>query len=137
MQAKQASQERQRFRVVELVRGQGTVNWFSEWMLKKLEDNTHKPHWSGDAPTRLLEKLRVEVRELDVALDEFCVMARSSDEYSDLEKIRITTDVIKECADVSNFGMMIADNVSKSALRMVFQMSKSEVLKFLCTSDLP
>lgn len=75
------------------------VRLFGSDMLAKLEENSHKAHWSTVSNRWLLMRLAEECQELMqalVSLDRGQGMA---------------TDVIDECADVANFAMMIADNV--------------------------
>lgn len=69
------------------------VLWFAEQMEKKLKKNDNKPHWLDSSPDYLLERLCDEVKEL--------MQARQHG--------KSPTFVIKECADVANFAMMIAD----------------------------
>lgn len=64
----------------------------SQAMLKKLRENSHKAHWSTVSTEFLLDRLLEEVEELAEALD-----------YGS------TDDIVSECADVSNFAMMIAE----------------------------
>ena len=68
------------------------VGNFSSWMLLKLRSNKHKAHWDTVESPWLLNRLEVELDELRDAL-----LTGSN------------MDVIKECADVANFAMMIAD----------------------------
>ncbi len=60
-------------------------------MMQKLRKNRHKAHWNTVSQAWLLGRLKDEVEELQLALQE-------------------GWDVISECADVANFAMMIADN---------------------------
>jgi len=75
---------------------------FSKVMEKKLTENDHKTHWSEVSTSRLLHMLEEEVVELKEAID----IHRLSGESANFM-------VIEECADVANFAMMIADNMSK------------------------
>lgn len=73
-------------------------------MKVKLILNNHKVHWSNCNNGYLLHRLREEVKELDAALRDFRFFARDKEETRQA--------VIKECADVANFAMMIADNMA-------------------------
>lgn len=70
------------------------TGWFSSEMRKKLKDNLHKQHWSVLPIPACMNRLRDEVKELEEAIN------------SDLPK----AEVVKECADIANFAMFIADN---------------------------
>jgi len=67
------------------------VKWFAERMEKVLKENDHKGGWKGIGVLDLFWTLQDEVRELEAALW-----------YGE-------GDVVKECCDVANFAMMIAD----------------------------
>lgn len=69
------------------------VLWFARKMEDKLAANDHKRHWSTCEPSVLLGYLKAEIRELEEALIN-------------------RKDVVQECADVANFAMMIADNIT-------------------------
>lgn len=75
------------------------VKWFAEQMESKLQENDHKGGWEECDPFWLLDRLKEEIFELKLS------MARQENE-----------DVIKECADVANFAMMIADKARKQQL---------------------
>jgi len=64
------------------------VRWFAEKMEEVLKENDHK---GGEEALSLFWMLQDEVRELEVALW-----------YKE-------GNVVKECCDVANFAMMIAD----------------------------
>lgn len=78
------------------IRGRNSIEWFVKQMELKLRENDHKGGWDGISLSKLLDLLRLEVQELTNEID------------SDKEVKR--EDVIKECADVASFAMMIADN---------------------------
>jgi len=67
------------------------VNSFAGDMFDKLRKNKHKAHWSTVDQLWLLDRLKDEVEELQIAIQE-------------------GVDVVPECADVANFAAMIADN---------------------------
>ena len=79
------------------MRGEEEVKWFSEQMLAKLERDAHKGGWEDETYFGLLSGVTREVFELTEEL------TTSLFEEYDYEAI------IKECADVANFAMMIAD----------------------------
>lgn len=78
-----------------------SVRWFADQMQYKLNINRHKNHWSECTYSYLIERLKEEVNELSVHVD-------SSDVFNPENKQMI----IKECADVANFAMIIADSVN-------------------------
>ncbi len=77
-----------------------TLEWFLFRCAEKLNEYPHKPDWSMHSYPYLLMKLKGEVEELDISLQE-----DSPDE------------IIRECADVANFAMMIADNIHKGTMK--------------------
>jgi len=83
------------------------VNRFASEMLEKLKENSHKEHWSTLDDWYLLESLERELAELGAALS----IRLSSDKDLVFDRA-----VISECADVANFAMMIADNVSRECI---------------------
>lgn len=72
--------------------------WFSGIMEMTLKENDHKGGWGAEQCTMdyLTGRLQEEVNEL----------------VSSLESGR-KEEIIRECADVANFAMMIADRISK------------------------
>ena len=89
------------------------VVWFSQQMEKQLKKNDHKTGWKRCKFTYLLERLEEEYKELD---DCFWMPDSRSDmmwlgDDVDLKGRFIKEDAIKECADVANFAMMIADKL--------------------------
>ena len=73
------------------------VALFSGDMLKKLQKNSHKVHWSTVDNFTLLHRLKEELDELRVAVFD--------DEGSQA--------IIDECCDVALFAMFVADNIRK------------------------
>lgn len=71
---------------------------FAEGMLYKLRLNRHKTHWSENDTGYLLGRISDELKELTDAL--------FGDEADPVK-------AIKECYDVANFAMFIADNLRK------------------------
>ncbi len=76
------------------------IKWFARQMEERIEANSHKRGWGGSCEDWLFARLRQEVDELLLAIHD----------NETPEKI------IRECADVGNFAMMIADNANKEAL---------------------
>lgn len=77
------------------------VEIFNKTMLAKLRENSHKPHWESEEPQDMLEMLKGEVEELEDVL--------GRRRYT----MKQVHDVMRECADVANFAMMIHDIVRK------------------------
>lgn len=75
------------------------VKWFAEKMEETLKVNDHKGGWGADkcSMNYLHERLQEEVIELDYATG---IVGKEAREL-----------IIKECADVANFAMMIADRI--------------------------
>lgn len=77
------------------------VLWFAQEMERKLQENDHKGGWDTCSPKWLLNRLRQETAELELAI--------------------ATGDPVKttrEAADVANFAMMIADvSVENASLK--------------------
>lgn len=71
------------------------VQWFSEQMEAALKANDHKGGWYDCEEGWLLRRLSQELQELRQA------------------RTKGREAVIKECADIANFAMMIADNREK------------------------
>jgi NTP pyrophosphatase (non-canonical NTP hydrolase) len=69
------------------------VLWFAGRMQEKLNANSHKCGWKNEGLQYLSMRLTQERKELTEAF-----------KSGDKER------VIKECADLANFAMMIADN---------------------------
>lgn len=72
-------------------------------MIRKLNANAHKGHWSKNTSFALLDRLADEVTELKLAVEE-----------------GLATDVMSEAVDVANFAMFIFDNY-REALNMKLQ----------------
>ena len=78
------------------------VKRFAEEMEKVLKQNDYKSGWQTCSDDYLYHHLLEETRELFVALYYY--------KRSDKKRRRY---IIKECADVANFAMMIADKFLK------------------------
>jgi len=74
------------------------VSRFSLQMVSNLNNNIHKGHWAGETNVFLLERLREEMQELELAV------MRCAD----------LKTVFSEAADVANIAMMIADNAVRA-----------------------
>lgn len=61
---------------------------------EKLRENDHKSHWSGEEIEKLHRRL----------YDEFGELKRK------IQAKKPKADIFRECADIANFAMMIADN---------------------------
>lgn len=70
-----------------------SVQWFAEKMEQKLQHNDHKPGWDSLPDSYFVKRAQDELLELAEAL------ARGLSPEA----------IILECADVSNFVMMLAD----------------------------
>lgn len=77
-----------------------TVLWFAGEMYEKLEKNKHKGGWKDCDKKYLLNRLKQEVAELNLA----CSVS---------DGIIDPNDIRREAADVANFAMMIADNFGR------------------------
>jgi len=89
---------------------------FALLMEKKLKENDHKKSWKKCKILYLIKRLKEEVKELE---DCFWIEDSRSDFINIGEDFMIKgkyseEDVIKECADVSNFAMMIAWQMRES-----------------------
>ena len=76
---------------------ENTVEWFAKQMKDELNEHLDRPGWKKEPMNYLWNRLVEECLELDTELKN-----RPS------KKI-----IIKECADVANFAMMIADVYEK------------------------
>jgi NTP pyrophosphatase (non-canonical NTP hydrolase) len=76
----------------------------SQMMVKKLRENRHKGGWRQDGPTRLLERLKAEVVELEEAVKEW-QSGKMAGHPLALQAVAL------EAADVANFAGMVADSV--------------------------
>jgi NTP pyrophosphatase (non-canonical NTP hydrolase) len=78
------------------------VKRFAEVMERKLQENDHKGGWRGEHPAWLLGRLLEEISELEEAL-------RQANRRA----------IERECADIANFAMMIADQTQDQVERIV------------------
>lgn len=75
------------------------VEIFSGEMVEKLLKNSHKGGWDSCTPAYLSRRLGNELKELREIMH---------DSYKTPET---KNEIIRECADIANFAMMIAQNV--------------------------
>jgi hypothetical protein len=78
---------------IEGIKARPAVTWFAGQMEKKLQENDHKGGWGDMTFDELYLRIKKEMQELLGA-----EMMKKSPE-----------DIIRECSDVANFCMMIAD----------------------------
>ena len=73
---------------------QEVLEWFHRAQLAKLLENAAKGTWKNESIEDLIKRMEEEVIELKEAVQ--------SGAY---------TEIVRECADVANFAMFIADRV--------------------------
>ncbi len=85
------------------------VDMFSAEMRRKLctKRNLRKTHWGSTDTHILYIRLLQEAAELEAVLELYSRLPETRE--------KMYKEVVKECADVANFAMMIADNVTKEA----------------------
>lgn len=83
-----------------------SVRWFAREMEIKLRENDDKGGWEECSTAYLLDKLRRELEELRDAEQRYQEAKPGSLDVPDLMK-----KIQRECADVANYAMMIADNL--------------------------
>jgi len=81
--------------------GRPEVRAFAALMEAKLRANDHKPGWKGDHPEDLLARLHEEADEIRRSWDHWRGTAWPREQLAPI--------IGRECADVANFAMMIAD----------------------------
>lgn len=74
------------------------VKWFAEHMESKLQDNEHKTGWTDCTVDFLSSQIRKNLNELDSMFQEL------PSNYS-----VFSANVIRQCSDMANYAMMIAD----------------------------
>lgn len=82
------------------------IEWFAQEMEGKLRENDHKGGWEGCRFSELFPRLRDET-------DELLVKAHPLQLDTTAEKLTRADacELIRECADIANFAMMLADNI--------------------------
>jgi len=83
---------------------------FSVQMVAKLLLTRHRTHWMHCDADLLLKRLHDEVRELDVEMSALVNAGQPLDSHK-------RKAIIRECADVANFAMMIADKMTWAGTR--------------------
>lgn len=76
----------------EIERRRKTIEWFDNVKMAKLLENSYKGTWRNDSIANLIEKMLGEIEELKEALENGS-----------------HNEIIRECADISNYAMFIAD----------------------------
>lgn len=74
------------------------VKWFAEHMESKLQENEHKTGWADCTVDFLSSQIRKNLNELDSMFQEL------PSNYS-----VFSANVIRQCSDMANYAMMIAD----------------------------
>lgn len=77
------------------------LDWFPKKMKDELMKHLNRPGWKKASFHMLFQRLLEEVIELDN------VMFTRGNEVRKMDKDR----AIRECADIANFAMMMADNL--------------------------
>lgn len=91
---------------------QQEVIWFGKRMQEVLDMNKYKEgddkqdHWSNMSQEFLYERLVEEVDELRELLDHRCECCGTEFEVT----VPNVPMLVKECCDIANFAMMLADN---------------------------
>ncbi len=82
------------------------IQWFAEEMEAKLRENDHKGGWQGCRFSELFPRIGHERDELLLAAHPLQL-----DTVAETLTQEDACELIRECADIANFAMMIADNV--------------------------
>ena len=83
------------------------VQWFAEQMEERLKANEYKGHWDSCDFHYLFMRLKQEVREIETAYKK---ATKGGVQALSAASPRALSKIVKECGDVGNFAMMIADN---------------------------
>lgn len=96
------------------------ISRFGTLMLQKLAENRHKPHWDESTLAYLMQRLDDEVAELQAAYalvmakrDGMAFRQTRPNRDEDVALFKAEQEVRRECADVANFAMMIADKLDR------------------------
>ena len=99
------------------------VQWFAEKMDQILDENMvkenpsegHPNHWSHKGLDYLFDLLQDEIDELGIYLPHKCLQCGEQHFPDWVNEGKVDDgpidEVIRECCDVANFAMMIADNL--------------------------
>jgi len=91
------------------------VVWFAEeHMERRLCENDDKNHWSGVAPTYLVDRLGKSYSRLCVVVGELRSM--NPDVVDATLFAELTQALLDKTADVANYAMMLADNERNALL---------------------
>lgn len=82
------------------------IQWFAEEMEAKLRENDHKGGWEGRRFGELFPRIAQERDELLLAAHPL-----NLDTIAERLTHEDACELIRECADIANFAMMIADNI--------------------------
>lgn len=94
------------------IRRRSAVLWFSDLMERKLKQNDFKSGWDSCSFKYLLDRTRDEIDELLYAWFNH----RHKEEWNKPLDDKDSDKIIKECVDIANFVMMIADNTRNNNL---------------------
>lgn len=83
-----------------------SVEWFAKEMEAKLQENDHKGGWAGCRFSDLFPRIQHERDELMLT-----AVPLKLDTIAETLSPEDACQLIRECADIANFAMMIADNV--------------------------
>lgn len=78
------------------------VKWFAEHMESKLQENEHKTGWEDSTVDFLSVQMQRNLKELNEMFEEL------PSNYS-----VFSANVIRQCSDIANYAMMIADISNK------------------------
>ncbi|MGE6504369.1 hypothetical protein ACQKF0_29490 [Bacillus wiedmannii] len=78
------------------------VSWFAEHMESKLQENEHKTGWTDCTVDFLSSQIQKNLNELNSKFEELPA------NYS-----VFSANVIRQCSDIANYAMMIADISNK------------------------
>lgn len=82
------------------------IQWFAQEMEAKLRENDHKGGWQGCRFAHIFPRLREESGELLVKAHPL-----NLDTIAETLTAEDACELVRECADIANFAMMIADNI--------------------------
>ena len=88
------------------IKPRDAVQWFATKMETQLKENDYKSGWDDCDGTYLSLRLDQERDELAVFLE------KVQHDLVGVSEASLRKDIITECADIANFAMMIAHNVS-------------------------
>ena len=93
------------------------VNWFAQRMEEKLAINDHKGGWGKCDIDWLIERIRTELEELETVYG-FRKVDWGRSACEGVQFVDVSNEaIIKECADIANFAMMVADRFGEEHCR--------------------